>query len=230
MRILLVAATCLEVQYLTESMNLIGGEDEPVTTYRWHDLEVDLVITGLGMTFTTYQLTKALQQKRYAMVMNVGIAGSFCDELSLGDVVNVVSEQISDLGIEEAGGFRTLFEVGFLGEDEFPFTRGQLINPYFQGKINLPSVRGLTGNTSHGRDESIEKVKNSFNPEIESMEGAAVFYVCLMEKIPFLEIRSISNYVESRDTTKWDIPLALENLTNELLRILRDFASIPQLS
>jgi futalosine hydrolase len=44
------------------------------------------------------------------------------------------------------------------------------------------------------------------------MEGAAVFYVCLNENIPVLQIRSISNYVEDRDTTKWDIPLAIKQL------------------
>jgi len=62
------------------------------------------------------------------------------------------------------------------------------------------------------------------------MEGAAVFYVCLFEKIPFLEIRAISNYVEVRDTTKWDIPTAIENLTDELFRFLRKFANIKQIS
>ena len=62
------------------------------------------------------------------------------------------------------------------------------------------------------------------------MECAAVFYVCLHEKVPFLEIRAISNYVESRDTTKCDIPLAIENLTDELFRFLRKFAKIKQLS
>ena len=62
------------------------------------------------------------------------------------------------------------------------------------------------------------------------MEGAALFYVCLHEQIPFLEIRAISNYVELRDPTKWDIPLAIENLTDELFRFLRKFAKIKQIS
>jgi futalosine hydrolase len=69
-----------------------------------------------------------------------------------------------------------------------------------------------------------------FDPDIESMEGAAIFYVCLLEKVPFLEIRGISNYVDIRDTDKWDIPTAIENLTNELFRFLRKFATIKQIS
>jgi len=51
-----------------------------------------------------------------------------------------------------------------------------------------------------------------------------------MEKVPFLEIRAISNYVDIRNTEKWDIPTAVENLTNELFRFLRKFAIVKQIS
>lgn len=44
------------------------------------------------------------------------------------------------------------------------------------------------------------------------MEGAAFFYVCIQEKVPFIEIRSVSNEVGERDRTKWNIPLALDSL------------------
>jgi futalosine hydrolase len=35
------------------------------------------------------------------------------------------------------------------------------------------------------------------------MEGAALHYTCLMEKIPFMQLRSISNYIAERDKSKW---------------------------
>ncbi len=105
-----------------------------------------------------------------------------------------------------------------------------MINPNQFKELELSSVEGVTGNISHGTPDSITKITSKFDPDVESMEGAAVFYVCMHEKIPFLEIRAISNYVESRDTAKWDIPLAIENLTDELFRFLRKFAKIKQLS
>jgi futalosine hydrolase len=105
-----------------------------------------------------------------------------------------------------------------------------MLNPNHYKELELASVDGLTGNISHGAPESIARISSGFDPDVESMEGAAVFYVCLHEKVPFLEIRAISNFVESRDTTKWDIPLAIENLTDELYRFLRKFAKIKQLS
>jgi futalosine hydrolase len=230
MKILFVAATEFELHQFVENLDKIDREGSVVSSYKWHDLEIDLVITGLGMVFTTYCLTKVLKEKEYDLVINAGIAGSFSDELSIGTVVNVKSEQFSDLGIEEPGTFKTLFEVGFLEKNQFPFKDGKLLNPQNNGEFNLPDVNGISGSMSHGCPNTISKVIKEFSPDVESMEGGAVFYVCLQEKIPFLEIRAISNIVEARDTTKWDIPTALENLTDELFKILRTFAKIKQLS
>ena len=230
MRILFVGATCFELHQFFESLKELEGDQKNVFRYQWHDLEIDLIIPGVGMTFTTYHLARVLCRTKYDLVINAGIAGSFRDELSIGSVVNVTSEQICDLGIEQPEGVVSLFEAGFMDDNEFPFQSGKLLNPHKFPELDLQSVSAVSGNTSHGNLDSIHKITANFDPDIESMEGAAVFYVCLHEKVPFLEIRAISNYVELRDTSKWDIPLAIENLTDELFRFLRKFATIKQIS
>ncbi len=54
--------------------------------------------------------------------------------------------------------------------------------------------------------------------QIENMEGAALFALAEAEGVACGEIRAISNYVgEERD--KWDIPLALERLTETILSL-----------
>ena len=52
------------------------------------------------------------------------------------------------------------------------------------------------------------------------MEGAVLHYICLQEDIPFLQLRSISNYVGERDKTRWKIKEAVDNLNAELLNII----------
>jgi len=66
--------------------------------------------------------------------------------------------------------------------------------------------------TVSGLPEKTVQLIKGFEPQIESMEGAAFFYVCILEKIPFIEIRSVSNEVGERDRSKWNIPLALDSL------------------
>ena len=51
------------------------------------------------------------------------------------------------------------------------------------------------------------------------MEGAAVYYVCLLEDIPCFELRTVSNEVGERNREKWNTPLALESLR----RAMTDF-------
>ncbi|KKO19734.1 MAG: hypothetical protein BROFUL_01556 [Candidatus Brocadia fulgida] len=52
------------------------------------------------------------------------------------------------------------------------------------------------------------------------MEGAAFFYACLMERIPCLQIRTISNYIEDRNKGRWNVPLAIDNLNTIALNII----------
>ena len=40
------------------------------------------------------------------------------------------------------------------------------------------------------------------------MEGAAVAQLCARFGVPFFEVRGISNLVEDRDLSRWDLPAA----------------------
>jgi futalosine hydrolase len=52
------------------------------------------------------------------------------------------------------------------------------------------------------------------------MEGAAFLFVCENERIPYVQIRAVSNYVEKRNRDAWNIPLALSNLSLKMIEIL----------
>jgi len=45
------------------------------------------LVSGVGMVSTAISVTNALKSKRYDLVINAGIAGSFNRSLELGDVV-----------------------------------------------------------------------------------------------------------------------------------------------
>ncbi|HRR11988.1 MAG TPA: hypothetical protein P5139_08260, partial [Tenuifilum sp.] len=55
---------------------------------------------------------------------------------------------------------------------------------------------------------------------IETMESAAVFYVCLKLGKPFFCLRAVSNYVEPRNRQNWKIDIAVQNLWNELVLLV----------
>lgn len=73
----------------------------------------------------------------------------------------------------------------------------------------LPMVRSNT--VSHCSQEAE-------GAEIENMEGAALFALAEAEGVRCGEIRAISNYV-GEERSKWNIDLALENLTETILQL-----------
>jgi futalosine hydrolase len=221
MKILIVSATWLEVKLLADEFEFIDESTHLLKKYRFNGTQIDILITGIGTTFTAFHLTNALRDKRYNFVINVGIAGSLTNELNIGEVVSVVSDEFADLGIEKEDEFLTLFETGFMDENEFPFEHGILKATESNGFFELKKVRGITTNISHGRTSSIADIKSKFTAEVESMEGAVVLYVCNWFGVPCFQIRSISNYVEPRDSAKWNIPLALEKLNDAVFGVLK---------
>jgi len=99
----------------------------------------------------------------------------------------------------------------------------ELINEsVFQSKTvnQLTKAKGITVNTIHASEEAIVKVKTLYNPLTESMEGAAFMYACMLQELKYIQIRSISNYVEKRNKASWNIPFAINNLNNTLIAIL----------
>ena len=186
--------------------------------------KADILIAGPGMVSTVYNLLKKLHKKKYDLIINAGICGSFTKKFKLGDVVNVNEECFSDLGVEDGEKFSHISVMNF-SEDDFLLNKKFLKNnSVIKSKtfLSLPKAKGITVNTVHGNNNSIEKVKKIFNPGVESMEGAAVFYVCQKEKIPYVEIRAVSNYVEKRDKRKWKIEFAIKNLNMTLKSILNE--------
>lgn len=189
MNVLIVAATKLEI-----------------TSDKISNLPI--LITGVGMLNTAINLTKELNSNDYDLVINIGVAGCFSDEIKIGDVVEVVEDCFSEIGFEDGESFSEFLE--------FDIKTRYKVN----GKTSLGKVRGVTVNTVHGNENSINNIVERLHPDIESMEGAAVFKVCEEIKIPCIQIRSISNKVERRNKESWNLPLAISNLNIEVEKII----------
>ncbi len=214
--ILLVTATLAEADAFRKS----AGAKDLNGLIPFGKFIVEVLITGVGANSTAWAMTKWFSANpKPALVINAGIAGSFRDIFSPGEVVVPVSDCFADAGIETPDGFQTWFEAGLEDPDKFPFRDGKI---YAENEFvtlatkGLKPVRAITVNTATGSNQTIKKLAGKFNPDIETMEGAAFFYICSQEKVPFLALRSVSNKVEPRDKNKWNIPLAIDNLSEKL--------------
>ena len=175
-------------------------------------LDVEQLVSGVGMVATTFALTKKLSEQKFDAVVNIGIAGSFQD-IELGSVVQVVSDCLVELGVEDNDVFVPADEIEICKRGDLSFVTD----------LRLPAVReavGVTVNRVHGSSRSIAEMVAQFNPDVESMEGAAVGFVCKQFDVPWVQLRAISNKVEPRNRAAWDIPLAIRNLHLETEKFL----------
>ena len=149
-------------------------------------VEAVLVATGMGAAATRRALSPLLAGGGFDLALDIGIAGSYRPQLSIGSVVQVIRERHGDAG-------------GAL-----------LTNP--APPPALAFLPQATGNTVQQLDERWRTVE----ADVESMEGAAFFECCLAAGIPFAEVRAVSNFVGEKDHANWDIALALAKLENAL--------------
>jgi futalosine hydrolase len=208
MRVLVVAATHGELASLDAGM-------------RTSPHSVDRLITGIGMVATASAVARALALNPYDLALNLGVCGAFDRSMPLATVVHVVTDQLSELGVEDGAVFVAAHDMGLVDHS----TGGRVINtdpPDFAVVRGLPQVRGITVNTVHGDDASIATVRTRLQPDVESMEGAAFMYACAAAGVRYAQIRAVSNHVERRNRDSWRLPEAIAALGATATALLND--------
>ena len=232
MKILIVSATYQEIVQTLSFFQFDAKNNKNFYHKSIGQHTLSFFITGIGSYSVIYNLTKHLQKTKYDLIINAGIAGSFRKKVKNGEVFLVEREYIGDMGIDDNGKFVTLWESSDLNIDNDAIfytdekSPGALVNPnkdLMERFHNLKIVSSVSLNTVSGSKEQISKIKSKFKTDIENMEGAAFFYVCLKENVKFIEIRAISNFVSPRNKEKWQIMSAINNLNKNLRTIILDF-------
>ena len=211
---LVTAATAIEIAPLLEKYKSDKSKDLP---------DADILLTGIGLTATTYSLMNYLKLRRPSWILQAGVGGCFNRTVKLGSVFAVKQETIADQSVIELGKLKTLFDLNLLPENRFPFKKGWLKNETeMLETCKLKKVKGISVNEITTSKKKVGFYEKQFDPVVESMEGAALHYVCLMEKIPFLQIRSVSNYIAERNKKKWEMKNSIKNLNEAVITYLQN--------
>ena len=216
MKILVAAATPIEISPFLKQLR-----EDPLLFSN-----TDVLITGIGLTATTYTLSKQFQIYKPDLVIQAGVGGCFDKTKPLGTVVAVKQETIADQSVIEINQLKTLFDLKLVPHNQFPYRNGWLINKNELLKnIKLQKVKGISVNEITTSRKKMIFYEKHFSPVVESMEGAALHYTCLMENIPFIQIRAMSNYIAERNKKKWNMKESVDNLNNELVKTLKNINS-----
>jgi futalosine hydrolase len=171
-----------------------------------------------------YHLSQKINSK-FDAVWQCGIAGIYTDKLKLGEAVWVERDRFADLGVNESTSFQSVFSMELAQENDFPYQQGWLINSHrYELLSGIKSVSANTVNMLTTDEEIIHRISWHDKVDIETMEGASLHYYCLMEQIPFLQIRGISNKVGIRDKQQWQMQEAIQSSNALLIRLYQQIA------
>lgn len=226
MKVLIVSATNFEIQPFVKHITQHSHIDD-VDIFHYKDYEITFCYTGIGAVAAAVNITKAIASFQPQLIVQAGIAGIFERTYPLGMLVHVVSEYQADLGaIDPQKGFQDIFDLGIADANDFPYEY-KLINnqsitqlPYkiYQEVKQLKPAISCTVNQIMGDTTIIDRIPAESDCHVESMEGAALHYAANSFKIPYFQVRSISNYVEPRNKQNWKMKNAIANLNSWLIK------------
>lgn len=213
MRIIITAATIGEWMPVFVNMNTLYTGESQRLKVRFHQ-------SGVGMLASAVSLTRLVSEEKPDLIIQAGIAGCFDSNIPLGKVVVVKEEILGDVGVEEDGKWKDLFDLKLEKSNYHPFEKRKLPNPWLStyNLLKLPELTGITVNQISTQPSKIEQLKKKYGAVVESMEGAALHFICREANIPFIQIRAISNYVGERNKAHWKMKEAIEALNEVLVK------------
>jgi len=219
MRVVITSATAGELTSETRDLARVYNQKE-ILHLTFHQ-------SGVGMLSTAVSLTKMIEKNKPELVIQAGIGGCFNEAFALGDVVMIKEEHVADMGVEEELNWKDIFDLNLEDANRAPFTDKKLMNEHLKkfNLLQLPEVTAVTINEITTRPQRIQQLTAKYNPVIESMEGAALHYVCRDFNVPFVQIRSMSNYIGERNKSNWKLKEAIENLNHTLANYIHQLYS-----
>lgn len=178
------------------------------------------ICTGVGLLHATGTIMQAAQQIKPALMLQIGIAGSFNKQVPLGNSFLIQKDAVADEGVWEQHNFIHTSEMSFCQQPLwFENSSAASTQPQF------PVHHSVTVNTI--TTEHIAALADKYQQPLETMEGAALHWAGNQLNIPYFQVRGVSNYVGERNKANWKFQEAITNsneMAYDLLVYLRNNA------
>ena len=154
----------------------------------------------------------------YRAVVSAGIAGGFAGRVPVGGTVLATRSVAADLGAESPEGFIPVDELG-MPPELLGIATALPADPGLLGALRtaLPEANVgavLTVSTVTGTAASTEALAGRHPDAVaEAMEGYGVAVAAAQARLPFAELRTVSNPIGPRDRGAWRMKEAFAALT-----------------
>ncbi len=198
--------------------------------------DICLTHSGIGKSAAAATATTLLHHCRPEALWLLGCGGAYPGSgLTIGDLALASREIFGDEGVATNKGFSDLAEMKLpMRRDAETFFNiwpvDQKLHDWAQSELaeytkgsgtSLRSGPFVSVSTCTGTMTMAIELESRTSGICENMEGAAVALVCRQMSVPLLEVRGISNLVEDRDTSRWNLPVGMNAAQNAVMALLQ---------
>lgn len=174
----------------------------------------EVVVAGIGPAAAAAATAVALGQHRADLVLSAGIGGGFAP-LGPGELAVAATIAHADLRAETPDGHVDIpgAPVGYPVEPRLALELADRTGGLLGTIVTVSTVTGSAASAA-------ELTRRYPDVVAEGMEGAGVAAAAALHRVPFAELRAISNLVGPRDREAWRIPEALAALGRAVAAII----------
>lgn len=231
----IIAAIDKEAAALLAALDVVACDSMPFPTWLAEGRVGDIIVivSGLGKANAAAATAAAIERYSPNLIVNVGCAGAFAGSgLTVGDIAVATEEIAADEGVLTLEGWLPLNEFGFPVAvvdgvryfNAIPLSQnlvGKAVESATGAEFNALAGSFVTVSTCSGTAARGDELWRRHAPLCENMEGAAVAQVALRYGIECVEIRGVSNMVEDRDLSRWNLGLAVGRAQQAVLAFLQ---------
>jgi futalosine hydrolase len=167
---------------------------------------VTTLATGVGPVEASCALAAALQEERYELVVNAGLAGAFDGAAGIGDGV-VVADDAIELRLENGAPLA-------LPRGERAVEKAHS-DPALVERLRakgFAAVHGITVARVTSTDQTARRLASELGAQVESMEGFAALRAAERNAVPAIQLRGISNRCGARESSGWNFAAGMAGL------------------
>lgn len=184
--------------------------------------EVVTAVCGIGKVFAALCTQTMILRYSPECIINTGVAGTLCGELSIGDIAvssGVVQHDMDTSAIGDPVGLISGINKVVLEADK---ALGQKLQA-LAGTLGIHTMQGLIASGDQFVASSTRKdyITKTFGAIACEMEGAAVGQVCYVNRVPFCILRAISDSADG--SSHMDYPQFVQLAAAQSVSLMRAF-------
>lgn len=196
----IIAAMQEEMQEIKNTMTEIEIKrlyELEFITGKINDQNIVLIESGVGKVNAARVTQILIDNFQIDAVINVGSAATTRDELDIGDIVigkKIVQHDFDITAFGHPKGYISNLGNQYLESNDKLIEKMEDTIQEFQDKTFKIKIGTIASGDIFCTDTKMkEKIRDKFKADAIEMEAAAIAQVCILDKIPFIIIRSISD-------------------------------------